>query len=170
MRRVLALAAFTTTVLLATACSGDPAAAPPPATTAGSPSGTPSASARPTAAATVTLGDPTATIEACTSATAGAADVTQVFTEQIAAIEAAAAKGDQTAMVAAAGVIQARFVSLSTTLTTLSQKPVDSDVKAALANAAAGLREISSESYPGTTQDTQKRLSDLAAAVALACG
>ncbi len=168
MRRVLVLTAVMTAVFAATACSGDPVTAPP-SSASGSPSGGASATAPPTAAATVTLGDPTATIEACTSATAGAADVTKVFTEQLAAIEAAAAKGDQTAMVAAAGIIQTKFVSLSATLSQLSQTPVDSDVKAALANAAAGLREISSESYPGTTQDTQKRLTDLAAAVTLAC-
>jgi hypothetical protein len=72
-------------------------------------------------------------------------------------------------MVAAAELIQKKFLALSATLTTLSQKPVDSGVKVALTDAAAALKEISSSSYPGTTQDTQTRLGDLAAAFAKVC-
>jgi hypothetical protein len=170
MRRVLAIAAVTTAVLAASACSGgDALLASPAVTTTPSLPTSPTATPRPTPSVSVTPGDPATTNEACTSATAGAADATKIFTEQLAAIEAAAAKGDQTAMVAAAGVIQTNLVALSTTLAGLSEKPVDTDVKAALTRAAAGLREISSESYAGTTQETQRRLGELAGAVALAC-
>ncbi|MDT5025262.1 MAG: hypothetical protein QOE61_1688 [Micromonosporaceae bacterium] len=164
MRRVLALAAVTTAVLAATACTGDPAQ--PVASPA-----SPSTSASTTRAATPppTPGDAAVTRQVCLDAAAGAADVTKVFTDQIAALEAAAAKGDQAAMVAAAELIQKKFLALSATLTTLSQKRVDPGVKAALTDAAAALKEISSSSYPGTTQDTQKRLGDLAATFAKVC-
>jgi hypothetical protein len=87
----------------------------------------------------------------------------------LAVLEAAAAKGDQAAMVAAAELIQKKFLDLAASLATLSQKFVDSDVKDALTAASATLKEISSESYPGTTQDTQKRLGDVAATFAKAC-
>lgn len=167
MRRVLALAAVTTAVFAVAACTGDPA---PLASTA--PTVSLSATAAPTVPVPppVTPGDAAVTHQVCVDASAAATEVTTYFSDQIAALEAAAAKGDQTAMVAAATAIQQKFLSLATALGTLAQKPVDSDVKSALADAAAALKEISSEAYTGTTQDTQKRLVDLAATFAKACG
>jgi hypothetical protein len=170
MRRVLALAAVvpavTTAVLAATACTGDPIQPVSLAPTA------PLSTSAPTtlqATPTHTPGDAAVTSQVCADATAASADVAKVFSDQIAALEAAAAKGDQTAMVAAATLIQHKFLDLAASLTKLSQKPVDSNVKAALTGAAAALKEVSSESYPGTTQETQKRLGDLVATFANAC-
>jgi hypothetical protein len=165
MRPMLAFAAGAAAVLAATGCSGEPARQVAPAPTV-------SLTLRPSAGLTLapSPGDVAATKQVCAYAAAAATDLTKFFNDEIAAIEAAAAKGDQPGMVGAAKIIQDKFVTLSSSLTSLSRRPVDSDVKVALTNAAAALKEITSESYRGSTQDTQTKLSNLAIVFAKACG
>jgi hypothetical protein len=165
MRRVLALAAVSAAVFAAAACTGSPAVP----SAVGQP--TPGTSASSTTSATTPppTADPNVTKQVCTDATAAAADGTKVFNEQIGALETAAAKGDQTTMVSSAEVIQKKLVELAASLKTLSQKSVTPAVKTALTDASSALTEIASESYTGSPQDIQKKLTDLAGTFAKAC-
>lgn len=166
MPRVWALAAAVAAVFAAAACTVRPAPQPQPAPTAA-----PTTSAPAVALATppASPGDPAVTKQVCVTATAAAVEATKVFTDQIALLEAAAAKDDRTAMVAAAEAIQKELVELAASLATLSQQQVSPAVRSALTDGYAVLKEISSESYPGTAADIQKRLSDLAAGFAKTC-
>ena len=74
---------------------------------------------------------------------------TKVFNDQIAAIEQAAADGDQAAMVAAAETINKQFVSLAAILTQLSERPVTPALATVLTDIATALAQMSSLSYTG---------------------
>ncbi len=162
MRRVLALAVAATVVIAIAACTDDPAQ--------------PGPSAQPSTSASAGLtapppspGDPAVTKQVCTDAVKVATDGTKIFNDQLVALEKAAAKGDQTAMVAAAEAIHKKFTEMAAALGTLSQKSVSPSVKAALTDASAALTEIASETYAGTMADTKKKLTDLALSFTKAC-
>jgi hypothetical protein len=161
MRRVLTMAVATTIAFAALgACSGGPRAGAPMALP------TPSvASASPMPSAS----DPNLTLLVCTAATLAAADGAKLFNDQWARLEKAAAKGDPAAMVRAAELIQRTFVELAEGLGTLSRKSVSPQVRLALAEGAAILTEIASQTYSGTTADISRELADLAAGFARAC-
>lgn len=160
MQRVLAWAAAATVVFAIAECTDDPAQ-PGPGTQPST-----SASAAPT---TPSPGNLVVTKRVCTDAVKVATDGTKVFNDQLVALEKAAAKGDQTAMVAAAEAIHKEFTEMTAALGTLSQKSVSPSVKAALSDASAALTEIASETYAGTMADTKKKLTDLAASFTKAC-
>jgi hypothetical protein len=159
MRRVLELTAVAAAILAVAGCA-PPGATPAPAMVSVA------------AAPTPTLpppGDPLVTRQVCTVATAAAADGSKTINDEIAAIELAAAEGDQTAMVSAAEEIQKTFLNLSTSLRFLSQMSVSPAVRAALLQGTVELAEITSVSYAGSTTDIQRSLTDLVAAFRRAC-
>src|SRR4051794_33960883 len=109
MRRVLVLAVA---VCALTACSnGGPEAAPTSAPSGVSPGVTSSTSGTP--APPAASSDPAVTAQVCTDASKAVGDASTFFTAQMAALEKAAAKGDQDAIVAAATAIQDRLMALS---------------------------------------------------------
>lgn len=162
MRRVLACAAVATVVFAAGACTGDSQAGPSQPTT--------SASAGLGTTLPPAPGDPGVTRQTCTAAIKVATAGTKVFNDQLAALEKAAAKGDQTAMVAAAEAINKEFLAMASALGALSQKTVSPSVKAALTDASAALSDIASETYTGTMADIKKKLTELGASFTKACG
>jgi hypothetical protein len=153
------------TVLAAAACQGGlPAAGA--ATTA-----TPSASAGPSSGPSPTPPpvDPLATVEVCGLAAAATATTITIFNEQIAALEQAAARNDQTAMVAAAKAINQQFVSLGEAFAELAERPVEAQLRIVLTDIAIALEQMSSLSYTGTTVDIRKKLVDFTLAIQGTC-
>jgi hypothetical protein len=114
-------------------------------------------------------GDPATTRRVCIQTVALVASGTRFFNNEIAALERAAAKGDQAAMVAAAEAINTRFTQMAAALSSAAQKKVSPALQAVLTKGSALLSEIPSPSYAGATADIAKRLSDLAAALVTAC-
>jgi hypothetical protein len=113
--------------------------------------------------------DPAVTRQVCVDAAEAADDGSRYFSDQLAVIERAAARGDQSTVVLAASLIQDRLIELAQTLTALAREAVSPSVRAVLTRATATLTEISSPSYPGTQMDIERRLNDVSAAVAEAC-
>lgn len=134
-----------------------------------SPVGETSTNTSATPSPTVTPEDPAVTADVCSLATADTASTTKLFNDQMAALEQAAARGDQAAMVAAAGAINKRFMSLGATLTQLATRPVSPALRAVLTDIATALAQMSSLAYTGTTVDIRKKLLDFAAAFAKVC-
>ncbi len=152
-------------VLTTTACNGStPRAAQPPVVEP-----TASASPSPSASPTPPPLDPAVTADVCSLAAAATTSTTKVFNDQLAALEQAAARNDQSAMVAAAEAINKQFVSLAAILTQLSERPVASALKTVLTDIATALTQMSSLSYTGTTVDIRKKLLDFAAAFNKTC-
>jgi hypothetical protein len=170
VRRVwtsVAVAAATgVTIFVTTACTGDAK----PASTA-SPSSTASASVRPSASPTGSAfpGDPAVMAQTCTKASKILADGTKLFNDQLAVLEKAAAKGDQTGMAAAATAISTEFTAMATELAPLAQASVSSQLRSTLTTAAGALTDLGSSAYSGTTADTKRKLADLSAALSKAC-
>jgi hypothetical protein len=153
-------------VLAGVACGPVPVAVVTPTSDpAVSPSGTPSATPSPTPPPV----DPAVVLEACSLASAATSGATKVFNDQIAALEQAAARNDQVAMVTAAEAINKEFVGLAATLSQLAQRPVSPELKTVLTDVAAALTQMSSLAYTGTTVDIRKKLLDFAAAFNRTC-
>jgi hypothetical protein len=126
--------------------------------------------AGPTAPAHSALGDPAITRKVCLQAMTVVARGTAYFNSQFAALERAAARGDQTGIVAAAEAMNTRFVQMAAALATAARKQVSPGLKAVLRTGSALLSEILSPAYAGATTDVAKRLADVAAALVKACG
>ena len=124
----------------------------------------------PPASPTPTPVDPAATVEVCGLATAATQTTTTIFNEQIAAIEEAAARNDQGAMVTAAEAINQQFVSLGNTFTQLVKRRISPELRVVLTDIATALEQMSSLSYTGTTVDIRKKLLDFTSAIDAACG
>jgi hypothetical protein len=123
-----------------------------------------------TATATPVPVDPMVTIEVCGLATAATATTTSVFNEQIAAFEQAAARNDQSALVASSKAINDQFDNAAQAFTTLSKRPAASpDLQAVLAQIAQALTQMSSVDYTGTTVDIRKKLVDFQLALDSVC-
>jgi hypothetical protein len=153
-------------VLAGVACGPVPVAVVTPTTEPGlSPSETPSATPSPTPPPA----DPAVVLEVCTLASTATAGGTHIFNDQIAALEQAAARNDQVAMVAAAEAINKEFVGLAATLSQLAQRPISPELKTVLTDVAAALTQMSSLAYTGTTVDIRKKLLDFAAAFTRTC-
>jgi hypothetical protein len=73
-------------------------------------------------------------------------------------------------MVTAATVINSKFVEVAGALAALAQTTVKPTVRAALTQAAAALRYISSVSYPGGQVEIKKKLTELSRSFGRACG
>jgi hypothetical protein len=153
-------------MLAGVACGPVPVSVVTPTTDPGlSPSETPS----PTPSPTPPPVDPAAVLEACSLASTATSGATKSFNDQIAALEQAAARNDQTTMITAAEAINKQFVDLGTTLTQLAQRPVSPELKTVLTDVAAALTQMSSLAYTGTTVDIRKKLLDFAAAFTRTC-
>jgi hypothetical protein len=113
--------------------------------------------------------DPAATNHACAVAIKAAGETTKVLNDQYAALERAAAVGDENAMVSAAEVINSKFVEVARALAALAQPTVNPTVRRVLSQAAATLRYISSEAYPGGQVEIKKKLAELSSAFGRAC-
>jgi hypothetical protein len=162
MRRALMAGfAIVLTVMAGTTsgCGADPGLASPG-------SGTVRLSVPPTK----TPADPRLTRQICAAAVRGAGEVLKVFNEQLAALERAAARGDEGTMVEAAEVIIEQVVEMATALRVFAQKAVTPRVKAALNRASAKLAEIATESYTGSPTDIRTTLTGLGASLSKACG
>lgn len=133
------------------------------------PAVSPSDSPSPTPSPTPPPVDPAVVLEACSLATTATAAATRSFNDQIAALEQAAARNDQTTMITAAEAINKQFVDLGTQLGQLAQRPVSPELKTVLTDVAAALAQMSSLAYTGTTVDIRKKLLDFAAAFGRAC-
>jgi hypothetical protein len=164
MRRALVagLAIVVTAMAGATVagCAGEPGLASPGRT------GTVRLSVTPTK----TPADPRLTRQICAAAMRGAGEVLKVFNEQLAALEQAAARGDQNTMVEAAEVIIEQVTEMATALRVFSQKAVTPRVRSALAKASAKLAEIATESYAGSPTDIRSTLTGLGTSLSKACG
>jgi hypothetical protein len=113
--------------------------------------------------------DPAATNHACAYAIRAAGETTKVLNDQYAALERAAAAGDENGMVSAAEVINSKFVEVARALAALAQPTVNPIVRRALTQAAAALRYISSVAYPGGQVEIKKKLAELSTAFGRAC-
>jgi hypothetical protein len=113
--------------------------------------------------------DPGVTRHVCRDAQRAAAEASQFLDIQLGAIDTAAARGDQAAVVVAANAIQREFVHLAGSLRFWSYRPVTRRVRAALAQASAAVDAITAESYPGTQTDIARDLERLARALGTAC-
>jgi hypothetical protein len=113
--------------------------------------------------------DPAVTRQVCRQVTTVVAGGTSFFNSQVVALERAAAKGDQTAIVAAAEAINTRLAQMTVALAVAARKTVSPGLKAALNRGFAVLSEIASPSYAGATTDIARRLSDLATALQRVC-
>ncbi len=162
MRRVVGWVAGATLVVTTAACTGERPLPGPLQPTAGASSSVP-----PTAPASPD--DPAVTRRTCTAAIGLARDGMKVFNEQLAVLEKAASRGDQTAMVAAAEAINKKFNDMAASLGTLAQESVSPPVKIALTGASAALSDVASETYAGTMVDITKKLAEVAATVTKAC-
>lgn len=166
MRRVLVLALA---VFALAACSdAAPQTAPTPAASGASPGVSASASGGPGSPALTS--DAAVTAKVCTDAGKAMTDASAFFTTQMSALEKAAAKGDQDAIVAAATAIQDRLMALTNIVAAYSAKAVTPELRKVLVDATTALTEISSEGYTGTQADIKKQLTTLTAAFAKACG
>ena len=164
MRR--ALAAIAATVVVAAAATAVAACATEPGLASSKRTGTVRLSVPPTRAPA----DPRLTRQICGAAVEAAGDVLEVFNEQLAALERAAARGDQNTMVEAAEVIIDQVTDMSTALRAFAQKAVTPRVRAALSRASAMLAEIASESYAGSPSDIRRTLTGLGTSLTKACG
>jgi hypothetical protein len=114
--------------------------------------------------------DPAATRGSCLVAAIVLSEGTKLFNEQLVALEKAAAEDDQTGMVAAATVINAKLVDMATTLGTLAKGPVSPRVRGVLAESAIALTEMVSQSYQGSSTDIRTTLVRLRTRVGGVCG
>jgi hypothetical protein len=114
--------------------------------------------------------DPRLTRQICAAAVRGTGEVLKVFNEQLATLERAAARGDQSTMVEAAEVIIEQVVDMATALRVFAQKAVSPRVRAALSRASAKLAEIATESYAGSPTDIRTTLAGLGTSLTKACG
>jgi hypothetical protein len=114
--------------------------------------------------------DPRLTRQICAAAVRAAGEVLEVFNVQLAALERAAARGDESTMVEAAEVIIEQVTEASAALRVFAQKAVTPRVRLALSRAAATLAEIASASYNGSPTDIRTTLSGLGPALTKACG
>lgn len=163
----LALGAALLVAMFAMACgseTGTPAAA-----ASADPSGSPSESVSLTPTPTEPPADPAATAEVCGLAAAAVETTTTIFNEQIAALEQAAARNDQAAMVEAAEAINEQFVSLGTTFTQLAKHRISPELRSVLTEISTALEQMSSLSYTGTTVDIRKKLLDFSSAIGGTC-
>lgn len=170
MRRMRAVLLLAVAAGALGACSGE---APPSTlpTTPVSATATGGASATPTPSPTPSLTvDAAVTAQVCRSASKAVADTSKYFNDQMAALERAAAKGDQDAVVAAATAIQNRLTQLGTTAAAYAAKAVSPELRAVLVETVVAITEISSPSYSGTQADIKQKLVNLGAAFAKACG
>jgi hypothetical protein len=119
---------------------------------------------------TRTPADPRLTRQICAAAVRGTGEVLKMFNEQLATLERAAARGDQSTMVEAAEVIIEQVVEMATALRVFAQKAVTPRVRAALSRASAKLAEIATESYAGSPTDIRTTLTGLGTALTKACG
>ena len=133
----------------------------PSASASGSASASPSPTAPPI--------DPEVTSEVCTLAAAATTGATSIFNDQIGALEQAAARNDQAAMVSAAEAINKQFVQLAANLNQLAAYPVSPELKKVLTDIITAVNQMSSLSYTGTTVDIRKKLLDFAAAFTRTC-
>jgi hypothetical protein len=127
-------------------------------------------SAQLSAVPTPQAADPRLTRQICAAAVKATGTTLEVFNEQLASLERAAARGDQASLVEAAEVIVDQVREMSRVLRSFAQKAVTPRVRAALRRAAATLTEITSESYSGSPSDIRRTLSGLGPALAKACG
>jgi hypothetical protein len=164
--RALMLLAVAASAL--SACSGEP----PPATLPTSPvSATTTATmSAPTSSTPSLTVDAAVNILICRSATKALSETSKYFNEQMAALERAAAKGDQDAVVAAATAIQDRLTQLGKAASVYTTKAVSPQLRAALVEIVVAVTEISSPSYPGTQADIKQKLINLGDAFTKACG
>jgi hypothetical protein len=114
--------------------------------------------------------DPRLTRQICAAAVRAAGDVLEVFNVQLAALERAAARGDESTMVEAAEMIIEQVTEASAALRVFAQKAVTPRVRMALSRAAATLAEIASASYDGSPTDIRATLTGLGPTLAKACG
>lgn len=114
--------------------------------------------------------DPRLTRQICAAAVRSTGEVLEVFNVQLAALELAAAQGDESTMVESAEVIIEQVTEAAAALRVFAQKAVTPRVRAALSRAAATLAEIASASYTGSPTDIRTTLSGLAPALSKACG
>jgi hypothetical protein len=113
--------------------------------------------------------DPAATAEVCGLASAATDTTTEIFNEQIAALEQAAASSDQAAMVAAAEAINEQFADVAETFTDLATRPISPELQVVLTDIATALTEMSSLAYTGTTVDIRRKLLDFTSAIERTC-
>jgi len=157
MRRALAAAAVT--VVTVTACATGPGVA----------STLPAGASRVSATATPVPVDPAVNRQVCAAAASAAGKGVRDFNVELAALERAAARGDQHAVVDSAEVILDQLTGLAATLRRLAQRAVSPSVRAALGRASATLGSIASESYAGSPADIRKALVGLAGSFTRAC-
>lgn len=162
MRRMIALAGIAVVAVIPTACADGLGSA----TTAG-PMDT--AAVVPVRAATPPPPDAAVTRQVCAVAERTASRGLRVFTHHMAALETAAARNDQTAMVAAATAITTEFAAMAATLGSLSKRSVSAPVRVALVDASASIRQMGSIEYVGTPADQHEELREVADAFAEAC-
>jgi hypothetical protein len=161
----LAIGAILVLLAVTVVACNDPGPGPSMAAVESSQSTSPSPSASPTEPPV----DPAATVEVCGLASTASVATTTIFNEQIAALEQAAAQGDQAAMLAAAEAINQKFVDLAETMTRLANRPVAAELRTVLTDIASALTDMSALSYTGTTVDIRKKLLDFAAAITRVC-
>ncbi len=164
MRRVLVLA---TALVLGAGCSAEtPPAEPVSSVGAGA---SPSAPATSIPTPTAPAGGVDLTAQVCTDASQAIAEASAYFTAQMSALEKAAAKGDQDAVVAAATAIQNRITALGLAVTTFTTQTISPELRKVLVESAASLQEIASEAYTGTQADIRKTFTQLTGAFDKAC-
>jgi hypothetical protein len=165
MRGWLALGAALTLLLMTVACREQ--TTPPDLAGPSDTSASPSASAA--ASPTPQPPDPAATAEVCGLAAAATETTTTIFNEQIAALEQAAARNDQAAMVVAAEAINEQFMSLGNTFTQLAKRRISPELRVVLTDISTALEEMSALSYTGTTVDIRRKLLDFGTAIGSTC-
>jgi hypothetical protein len=110
-----------------------------------------------------------ATAEVCGLAAAATDTTTDIFNEQIAALEQAAASNDKAAMVAAAEAINKQFADLAEVFAQLAERPIAPELQVVLTDIAAALTQMAALSYTGTTVDIRKKLLDFTSAIEHTC-
>lgn len=169
MRRVLVVAAagltLAGTALVGCSNGGTPQATSTPlpsaSTTVGGSTSAPSSPA-PT-------GDPKVTAQVCEQASKAVVEAGTFFAAQMAALEKAAARGDQDAVVAAATAIQTKITTLGAAVATFAAQAVSPELRAVLVSTAKSLTDIASETYAGTQADIQKKLTELSGTFSKTC-
>jgi hypothetical protein len=114
--------------------------------------------------------DSAVTHRVCQAARSATVDGRRYLVEQLQAIDDAAARGDQRAIVVAAEAVQDRLLTLAASMALWASQPVSPPVRTALVRAAATLRAICAESYAGTPDDIDRELGELGRSFAGACG